>query len=99
MTDEICSAHFNKLVKEVLAGLAPAALPAVTFTRGSQAVEKAIMTAMKEREMTNSVAVGFTGSSHGSPASFAMSGFRGAIKLPSLQWPTVAYPKNVAEES
>ena len=79
-------------------GLAPPGLPAVTFTRGNLAVEKAIMTAMKERGQKNPVAVGFTGSSHGSPASFALSGFRGAIKLPSLNWPTLAYPKNSNEE-
>ncbi len=79
--------------------MTPAGLPAVTFTKGNQAVEKAIMTAMKERGLTNSVAVGFSGSSHGSSASFALSGFRGANKLPSLNWPVLSYPKNATEES
>jgi hypothetical protein len=53
--------------------LAPAGLNTVTFTKGGSAVEKAIMTAMSERNSglgERLTALGFAGSNHGFKNSF-----------------------------
>jgi len=53
--------------------LAPAGLNTITFTKGGSAVEKAIMTAMAERNSgfgERLTALGFAGSNHGFKNSF-----------------------------
>lgn len=47
---------------------------------------------MAERGPGKWSALGFAGSTHGNHTSFSLSGFRGSPKLPSLNWPIVAYP-------
>jgi hypothetical protein len=91
-TNEVASQDFDKLVHKLLAPHAPHNLSAVTFTRGGQGVEKAILTAMAERGQGRWSALGFAGATHGNHTSFALSNFRGSPKLPTLNWPTVAYP-------
>ena len=79
--------------------LAPAGLSAVTFTRGGQGVEKAIVTAMAERGTGKWTALGFKGATHGNHTSFALAQFRGTPKLPSLGWPVLGYPTQANEAS
>ncbi len=78
---------------------APHNLSAVTFTRGGQGVEKAILTAMAERGQNRWTALGFGGSTHGNHTSFSLSQFRGQPKLPSLNWPTLEYPTSKTESA
>lgn len=78
---------------------APQNLSAVTFTRGGQGVEKAILTAMSERGQGNWTALGFKGATHGNHSSFSLAQFRGSPKLPSLGWPVHAYPTQANEAS
>jgi 4-aminobutyrate aminotransferase-like enzyme len=47
---------------------------------------------MSERGQGKWSALGFTGATHGNHTSFALSPFRGSPVLPSLNWPTIAYP-------
>ena len=91
-TNEISSSEFQSLASKLMAPHAPHNLSAVTFTRGGQGVEKAILAAIAERGAGKWTALGFEGSTHGNHTSFALSQFRGSPKLPSLNWPTLAYP-------
>jgi hypothetical protein len=91
-TNEVASQEFQTLVSKLMAPHAPHNLSAVTFTRGGQGVEKAILTAMAERGQGRWTALGFGGSTHGNHTSFSLSQFRGQPKLPSLNWPTLSYP-------
>ena len=54
---------------------------------------------MAERGPGKWSSVGFAGSTHGNHTSFALSGFRGSPKLPSLKWPTLSYPNAQNESS
>ena len=78
---------------------APQNLSAITFTRGGQGVEKAILTAMAERGHGNWTALGFNGATHGNHTSFALNQFRGSMKLPSLNWPCLSYPVGSSESA
>ena len=96
-TNEVASKEFQNLVAKFMAPHAPHNLSAVTFTRGGQGVEKAILTAMAERGAGKWSALGFAGSTHGNHTSFSLSQFRGQPKLPSLNWPTLAFPTTSTE--
>jgi 4-aminobutyrate aminotransferase-like enzyme len=98
-TNEVASKEFQVLVSKLFAPHAPHNLSAVTFTRGGQGVEKAILTAMAERGQGRWTALGFAGSTHGNHTSFSLSQFRGHPKLPSLNWPTLAFPTSSSESS
>lgn len=98
-TNEVAGAEFKHLVHKLMDAHAPEDLTAVTFTRGGQGVEKAILTAMTERGQGKWSALGFTGATHGNHTSFALSPFRGSPVLPSLNWPTIAYPTGNNESS
>ena len=76
-TNEVASKEFQTLVSKLMAPHAPHNLSAVTFTRGGQGVEKAILTAMAERGQGRWTALGFAGSTHGNHTSFSLSQFRG----------------------
>ena len=83
--------------------LAPAHLQAVTFARGGQGVEKAVMTAMAQRILNDPqvrfTALGFRGANHGIKSSFINNHFRGDKKVPTFDWPLIDYPKNQSDES
>ena len=96
-TNEVASKEFQTLVSKLMAPHAPHNLSAVTFTRGGQGVEKAILTAMAERGQGRWTALGFAGSTHGNHTSFSLSQFRGQPRLPSLNWPTLSYPTASSE--
>jgi 4-aminobutyrate aminotransferase/(S)-3-amino-2-methylpropionate transaminase len=100
-SNEVASAEFQSLVNKVMGPIAPSEyLNAVTFTRGGQAVEKAILTAMAERGPGSWTALGFQESTHGNHTSFALAQFRGTPpKLPSLNWPVHPYPAAKNEAS
>lgn len=98
-SNEVAIAEFKTLVNKVMTPLAPSNLTAVTFTRGGQGVEKAILTAMAERGAAKWTALGFKGSTHGNHTSFSLAQFRGSPKLPSLGWPVHAYPTQANEAS
>ena len=98
-TNEVASKDLTGLLHKAMDQYAPEGLSAVTFTRGGQGVEKAILTAMAERGPGKWSALGFAGSTHGNHTSFALSGFRGSPKLPSLNWPTLAYPTSQNESA
>jgi 4-aminobutyrate aminotransferase/(S)-3-amino-2-methylpropionate transaminase len=55
----MASPDYFKLIHNLLDPIAPKGLSSVTFTRGGQGVEKAIITAMAERGQANWTAVGF----------------------------------------
>ena len=96
-TNVVASQEFQNLVAKLMAPHAPHNLSAVTFTRGGQGVEKAILAAMAERGAGRWSAIGFAGSTHGNHTSFALSQFRGQPKLPSLNWPTLSFPTSSSE--
>lgn len=91
-TNEVASKDLSGLLHKAMDQYAPEGLSAVTFTRGGQGVEKAILTAMAERGPGKWSAVGFAGSTHGNHTSFSLAGFRGSPKLPGLNWPILSYP-------
>lgn len=97
-TNEIVGKDFFDLVEKNFMSLAPPELSAVTFTRGGQAVEKAIMTAIAVREMNDTTsrftALGFRGAIHGLKTSFLYNHFRQHHKLPHMNWPIIDYPKS-----
>jgi 4-aminobutyrate aminotransferase-like enzyme len=91
-TNEVASKDLSGLLHKALDQYAPEGLSAVTFTRGGQGVEKAILTAIAERGPGKWSALGFAGSTHGNHTSFSLAGFRGSPKLPGLNWPILSYP-------
>ena len=73
-TNEVASSEFQGLVSKLMKPIAPFEnLSAVTFTRGGQGVEKAILSAMGERGQGKWTALGFNGSTHGNHTSFALA--------------------------
>lgn len=98
-TNEVASNEYQVLASKLMATHAPKNLSAVTFTRGGQGVEKAILTAMSERGPGKWTALGFKGATHGNHTSFALAQFRGSPKLPSLGWPVHTYPTQANEAS
>ncbi len=87
----MASPDYFKLIHNLLDPIAPKGLSSVTFTRGGQGVEKAIITAMAERGQANWTAVGFQGSIHGNHTSLALAPFRGDT-LGGNRWPALSYP-------
>jgi hypothetical protein len=96
-TNEVVGSDFQDLLSNVMVPLSPGDLTAVTFTRGGQGVEKAILTAMAERGSGKWTVLGFDGAIHGNHSSFALSKFRGQPKLPTLNWPVLSYPRSQDE--
>ena len=67
-------------------------------------MEKAIMTAIAQRELNNDsdtkyLAMGFRGCSHGIKASFIHNHFRGETKIPTFNWPLLDFPQTQEEEA
>jgi len=103
-TNEIVGKNHFDLISTVFKPLAPPHLPEVTFTRGGQGVEKAIMTAIAQRELNNDsgtkyLAMGFRGCNHGIKASFVNNHFRGETKIPTFKWPLLDFPQHKGDES
>ena len=70
----------------------------MTLTHFRSGLEKALMTAMAERENPNGQVLGFSGT-YGIFPSFALQQFSGKNLTPGLNWPMLNYPKSQNEEA